>query len=40
MHVEVSVIGSKVMGQSLFSFIAAVRTSEVKWGLVGFLLLC
>ena len=38
MHVEVSVIDSKVMGQSLFSFMAAVSTSETRWGLVGFLL--
>ena len=38
MHVEVSVIDSKVMGQSLFSLMAAVRTRETRWGLVGFFL--
>ena len=36
MHVEDSVIGSKVMGQTLFSSMAALRTRETRWGLVGF----
>lgn len=38
MHVEVSVICSKVIGQSLFSLIAALRTRETRWGFVGFFL--
>ena len=36
MHVELSVIGSRVMGHVLFSSMAALRTRETRCDLVGF----